>query len=147
MQDAIQLTLEESPTRDDVAALSAGLTRHAASILARPGFQPIAVFARDPAGQLIGGIYALLNWNWLDVSLLWVAEAHRGRGLGSKLLLELETAARDRGCRRAHVDTFSYQARDFYERHGYQIFACLPDYPPGHERIYLEKRLPAGTGE
>lgn len=48
-------------------------------------------------------------------------------------------AASDRGCTRAHVDTFSYQAKPFYERHGYEVFAVLDDDPPGHERIFLRK--------
>ncbi len=140
----IELTVDEAPAHEDVESLRAGLTDHAASFVDRPGFRPVAVFARDGAGgELIGGAYGYLNWNWLDFSLLWVAEAYRGRGLGSRLLARLEAEAWERGCRRAHLETFSYQARDFYERHGYRTFARLPDYPPGHERVYLQKRLVA----
>lgn len=137
----VELTVDDAPAYDDVEPLRAGLTRHSARYVDRPGFRPIAVFARDREGELVGGAYGYLNWNWLDFSLLWVTEAHRGRGLGARLLLRLESEARRRGCDRAHLETFSYQARAFYERHGYATFARLPDYPPGHERVYLQKRL------
>ncbi len=141
MNDAFELVLDESPAHDDVERLRAGLTEHSASFVERPGFRPLAVFARDGTGELIGGAYGFVNWNWLDASLLWVAEAHRGRGLGSRLLSRLEAEARRRGCRRAHLETFSHQAMVFYQGHGYEEFARLPDYPPGHTKVYLRKAL------
>ena len=137
----VGLTVEESPSNHDLQALRVGLTEHARELIDRPGFRPLAIFAHDRDGQLTGGVYGLLNWTWLDVSLLWVAVPLRGLGLGSKLLLRLEAEALTAGCQRAHVETFSYQARSFYERHGYEIFARLPDYPPGHQKIFLKKRL------
>ncbi len=126
MDGDIELTLDDQPAHDDLEPLRAGLTDHSAPFVDRPGFRPIAVFARGGAGVLVGGAYGLLNWHWLDFSLLWVAESHRGRGLGSRLVRRLEAEARERGCRRAHLSTFSYQARAFYERHGYRAFARLP---------------------
>ncbi len=143
MNDTFELVLDESPSHDDVERLRAGLTEHSASFSDQPGFRPLAVFAPGEAGDLLGGAYGFVNWHWLDVSLLWVAEAHRGRGLGSRLLLRLEAEAWQRGCRRSHLETFSYQARVFYQRHGYQAFANLPDYPPGHTKVYLRKTLAA----
>ncbi|MEM7583340.1 MAG: GNAT family N-acetyltransferase [Acidobacteriota bacterium] len=123
--------------------LSAGLNRHAAGVLDQPGFRPLTVVARDDEGALVGGVTALVNWNWLDISLLWVDSSYRGQGLGRRLVETLEQASQERGCTRAHVDTFSFQARAFYERLGYRVFAKLGDYPPGHQRIYLEKTLTA----
>lgn len=136
----VELTVDEAPSHDAVEPLRVGLTEHSAQVIDKPGFRPLAVFARAD-GQLVGGAYGVVNWNWLDASLLWVAEPWRGQGLGSKLLLKLEEEAKARGCDRAHLETFSYQARAFYERHGYREFARLPDYPPGHERVYLKKTL------
>jgi hypothetical protein len=46
-----------------------------------------------------------------------------------------------RGCRGAYLDTFSYQARPFYEKLGYAVFGTLDDYPPGHQRFFMRKRL------
>ncbi len=121
--------------------LSDGLNRHAAEVLDQPGFVPLIVVAKDEKGRVVGGITANLNWNWLEICLLWVDASYRGKGLGSRLLETLEQEAQERGCRRVHVDTFSFQAKAFYERFGYHVFATLEDYPPGHQRIYLEKTL------
>ena len=57
------------------------------------------------------------------------------------MLLALEDKARERGCEFSHLDTFSYQARPFYEKLGYEVFATLEDYPPGQQRFYMKKTL------
>ena len=45
------------------------------------------------------------------------------------------------GCDHIHLDTFDFQARDFYEKNGFQIFGAIEDYPVGHKRYYLVKKL------
>ena len=139
--DGLALSVETQPASEDVRALGQGLTDHALPTVGRPGFQPLAVFARDAAGRLVGGIFAHVNWNWLHVSLVWLEESRRRAGLGSRLLAALEAAAIERGCTQAHLDTFSYQARPFYERHGYRVFATLEDYPTGYQRFFMQKTL------
>jgi GNAT superfamily N-acetyltransferase len=135
------LSVETDPPPGDVEALGRGLTEHALPSTGRPGFLPIGVFARDRSGTLVGGVHGQINWNWLHVALFWIAPARRHDGLGTELLETLEAAAVERGCTDAHLDTFSYQARPFYERHGYEVFATLDDYPSGHRRYYMKKRL------
>lgn len=137
----VEITLETAPSADDIKALGDGLTEHALPTTGVPGFRPLAVFARDRHGHLLGGISALVNWNWLQIQLVWVSPVLRQKGLGSRLLAQIESAGKERGCTSAHLDTFSYQARPFYERHGYELFATLDDYPSGHRRFYLRKRL------
>jgi GNAT superfamily N-acetyltransferase len=139
----IELSVETAPDAREIEALAHGLTAHALPITRRRGFEPLAVFARDAEGALVGGVSGLVNWTWLHISLFWVSDALRRQGLGSRLLASIEAAALARGCTQAHLDTFSYQARPFYERHGYSLFATLEDYPPGHQRFFLRKRLGA----
>jgi len=135
------VSIEEDPDAADVRILGEGLTEHALPIVGRAGFKPVAVFARDANGSVVGGIAAMINWRWLSINLVWVDESLRGKGLGHELLEKIEEIGRQRGCTRAHLDTFSYQARPFYERHGYQLFATLDDYPEGHRRFYMRKAL------
>lgn len=135
----LELTVETNPTAQDIEALGRGLTEHALPTTGVAGFRPLAVFARDARGTLIGGIQGQVNWNWLHIALFWVSGSARHRGLGSRLLAAIEAAAIERGCTAAHLDTFSYQARPFYERHGYSLFATLDEYPPGHQRFFLRK--------
>jgi GNAT superfamily N-acetyltransferase len=143
MTGELTLTVDTDPSDRDVAALANGLTEHALPTTGRAGFLPLAVFARDAKGDLVGGVSGTVNWNWLHIALFWIASTERHGGLGSRLLAAIESAAIERGCAHAHLDTFSYQARPFYERHGYALFATLDDYPPGQSRFFLRKALRA----
>jgi RimJ/RimL family protein N-acetyltransferase len=125
------LTIEESPRTADQEALIQGLNEHAAHHTPRPGFKPLAAFLRDERGALIGGAYGYVK---------------RGGGHGRRMILALEQAARERGCTHAHLDTFSFQARPFYEKLGYEVFSTLDDYPPGHRRFFMKKALGSPTG-
>jgi GNAT superfamily N-acetyltransferase len=134
-------SIEPNPAEDDVRAPRAGLTEHALPITGSPGFQPIGVFARATDGRVVAGAFGLTSWNWLHISLVWVSPELRRQGTGRQLITAIEDAARVRGCTHAHLDTFSYQARPFYEKLGYEVFGALEDYPPGHQRFFLRKRL------
>jgi GNAT superfamily N-acetyltransferase len=109
-------------------------------------FRPLAVLINDPEqDRLLGGLWGSTYWQWLYVELFFVSEALRGQGFGTRLLRAAEDEAIARGCRAVWLDTFSFQARGFYERLGYSVFGTLEDYPPGHHRYYLCKRLDAGS--
>jgi catechol 2,3-dioxygenase-like lactoylglutathione lyase family enzyme len=135
------ISVEDNPDITDLRVLGEGLTEHALPVVGHPGFAPVAVLARDVDGTVVGGIAAMINWEWLSINLVWVEESLRGTGLGHELLGRIEEVGRQRGCKRAHLDTFSYQARPFYERHGYELFATLDDYPTGQQRFFLRKSL------
>ena len=104
-------------------------------------YQDLALTARDPSGGLVAGLYGNTAWRWLFVDLLWVDTPFRRQGLGRRLLRAAEAAARARGCTRAYLDTFDFQARPFYEREGYVVFGTQDGYPPGHRKFYLGKVL------
>jgi len=109
---------------------------------AGPGdWRPFAVLLRDERREVIGGLWARTAWAWLFIELLYIPEAQRRSGLGTRLVSHAEEEAVRRGCRAAWLDTFSFQARGFYERLGYQVFGSLDDYPPGHSRYFLKKAL------
>jgi GNAT superfamily N-acetyltransferase len=138
---AYTISVEMAVTPEDRRVISNGLTEHALPITRTPGFEPLAVFARDPDRAILAGVIGTVNWNWLHVNLVWVSESLRHTGLGRRLMAEIERVAVERGCTHAHLDTFSYQARPFYERLGYRVFGTLDDYPPGQKRFFMEKRL------
>ena len=133
------LTVDEAPKNHDVQTLAQGLTAHALPYTHVPGFQPLAVFLRDDQGIVLGGVWGHVNWNWLSVGLVWLSDTLRGRGYGRQLMAVLEQAGRERGCQSAHLDTFSWQARSFYEKLGYEVFAILDAYPPGQKRFFMKK--------
>lgn len=104
--------------------------------------KPIA-YAIKRNGEMIAGISACLDWGYVvHVDLLFVAKDYRNLGLGSHLLRKVEGEARVIGAGLAQTDTFDFQAKDFYLKHGYKIFGVVDDSPrPGHKRYYLKKVL------
>ena len=104
-------------------------------------WRDLSFVLRDASGRVVGGVLAETNAQWCFVQALWVADEHRARGYGSQLLTAMEDAARERGCIGVYLDTYSFQARPFYERLGYTVFGVLPDMPPGGTKYHLAKRI------
>ena len=94
----------------------------------------------DTYGDIIAGINSKMYcWNCLYIDVLWVKEEYRKEGLGSKILNEIEKVAKDKGCYLIHLDTFDFQAKDFYLKHGYDIFGILDECPQRHKRYFMKK--------
>lgn len=129
------------PDHTFINMLGDNLSEHAKQQLGTAGFRGVGVRAIDEDGKVFGGIHAWVNWNWLQIYLVWLDESARGKGLGTAMLKEIESMGRERGCEYAHLDTFSFQAPGFYERQGYLEFGRLNDYPPGNSRHYYRKKL------
>jgi GNAT superfamily N-acetyltransferase len=106
-------------------------------------WHPVGFFLKSGRGEWLGGLMGELWGGWLYVRFLWVAELARGCGNGTRLLTAAEEYAVERGCYAATLETMSFQARPFYEKCGYEVFAALEDYPPGHTKYYLRKQLAA----
>jgi GNAT superfamily N-acetyltransferase len=133
---------EMEATEGDVLVALEGLGRNNLKHLGNAELgKSIRVFLRDHEGRVVGGAMASLFGGWVHITLLWVEESLRGQGHGAELMNRVEREAMKLGCRCAHVDTFSFEARPFYERLGYEMFGVLEDYPEGHCKYFLKKRL------
>lgn len=96
----------------------------------------------DEHGSIIAGCIAKMYcWNVIYIDILWVDEKYRKSGLGTRLLNEIEAVALEEKCSLIHLDTFDFQAKDFYIKNGYEIFGVLEDCPKEHCRYYLKKKL------
>lgn len=103
--------------------------------------EAVLLTIRDAEGGVAGGLIGRISWQWLYVMTLAVAPALRGQGWGQSLLQQAEAAARGQGCIGARLDTYSFQARGFYEKQGYRVTGTLEDCPPGHARYSMAKRF------
>jgi GNAT superfamily N-acetyltransferase len=141
---SIERVMELTPA--DRAALIAPLDEFSS----RRGFvwqpHPLTLVLRGEKGEVAGGLLGELQWEWLRIEILAVAEDLRGRGWGRQLVECAERIAFDSGCCHAWVDTFSFQSPMFYEHLGYRVFGELPDYPTGQVRYFLAKTLTAAKG-
>ncbi|MBE5904987.1 MAG: GNAT family N-acetyltransferase [Pseudobutyrivibrio sp.] len=102
---------------------------------------PLGIFFEDGKGKKLAGLTGETFGNWLCIHYLFVEDHLRKDGLGSKLLEAAENEARNRGCKYAFVDTFSFQAPEFYIKHGYKEVFALNDYPYTGKRFYYTKEL------
>jgi len=101
----------------------------------------LVVLLRDDSGRIYAGLSGHTWGGVAEVRFLWVEEARRHAGLGSQLLDAAEAEARSRGCTKIVLSTHSFQAPDFYRRHGFVIAGEFAGYPRGHRSIFLEKTL------
>jgi len=103
--------------------------------------QNLCFVLQSPDQEIVGGVIGATYWNWLYIDLMWIKEEHRRSGYGHRLLTLAENEARKRGAKHAYLDTFSFQAPDFYKKHGYQVFGELHDFPAGYQRYFMKKQL------
>src|SRR3954471_24217024 len=137
----MRIVKDFAPVDEDLAQVRAGLMAFNESQGGPARIDRFAVYVRDADGTIRGGLFGFLAWRWMSVEWLWVDEAIRGQGYGSALLRETDTLARDAGCVGAKLDTYEFQARPFYEKHGYSVFGVLEGYPANTRTSYMQKGL------
>ena len=118
-----------------------GLTMHNAAITGFSEHYAVGLYLKTDDGEVMGGLLGNIWAGWLYVDLLWIALPLRGQGHGTALLQAAEALGRERGCHSVMLDTLSFQAPDFYAKHGYEVFGVLDNCPTGHQRLYLRKSL------
>ena len=85
--------------------------------------------AREEEGRLIALLHAQQVLENIHIKALVVDKGHQKKGLGASLLAELEEKAEKAGVSSITLSTKSYQAKDFYIKQGYEIYASLEDVP------------------
>lgn len=101
----------------------------------------LGIYIRNDNREITAGLIGYTHGNWLIIKYLWVHECLRRQGIGSKLLMKAEAEAQNRKCKYVFLDTFSFQAPDFYKKHGYQERFVLENYPLTGKRFYYTKEL------
>ncbi len=141
METQHRIALEENPQPRDMSAIVQGLTEFNRSHTDGAVPQYLLVTVRDDEGALVGGLVGATYLGWLQVHSVWLPDILRGQGYGTELMAIAEREALRRGCTRAVLETYSFQALPFYEKRGYTVFSRLPDFPPGGARYVLTKDL------
>ena len=136
--------IEES-TREEYNIVDDGIVEYNLSkvpFTQEPAFIAINRVIKGENGEVLAGINSMLYcWNCLYIDVLWVKDGFRKEGYGSGLLNEVEKIAKEKGCKLIHLDTFDFQAKDFYIKHGYEVFGKLDNCPIEHKRYYMKKTI------
>ena len=133
--------MNSDPSEKEIEYVRAALARFNDACVGADGHTPLNLVEYDARGNVIGGLLGGTYWGWLYIDILWVREDHRRQGVGSRLLMQAEDEAVRRGCRHAHVDTMSWQAPAFSQKHGSRVIGILPDIPKGNQKYLLQKEL------
>lgn len=138
MDEAYQIEYVEKP---EWSTIGQGIRNYNTRQAGDDHHQNLCFVLRAADQEIVGGIIGATHWEWLHIDLMWVKAELRGRGYGHRLLTLAEEEARKRGAKHVYLDTFSFQAPEFYKQYGYSVFGELPDFPRGHQRYYLTKQL------
>ena len=131
----------DDPSNSARGIIGPGVGMFNESKVGASGYQPLQFVVQTSDDEVIGGVVAETYYGWCHIDLLWVHEEHRGHGLGRRLMEYVEEEARNRGVRGVYLDTFSFQAPEFYRKLGYETFGVLPDCPAGYQRHFMVKHL------
>lgn len=130
-----------NPTDKEIAFVNNALQKFNDEKVGPDNHELLNIVEYNNSGNIIAGILGGTYWGWMHIDILWVDENHRRQGLGSQLLETAESEAIKRGCHSVHVDTMSWQAPDFYKKHGYETISELNDIPSGNKKCHLIKKL------
>ena len=140
MED-LEIVFDPLPPESLSRFVTESLAAYNIAATGQEGWYPLGFFLKSSRGEWLGGLLGNVWGGWLHVTHLWVAAPVRRCGNGTRLLQAAEEYAVERGCFAATLETASFEARPFYEKLGYRVFAALEDYPPGHTKYYLRKQL------
>ena len=131
-----QITLEENASAGDISRIGKGIDRHVSELFPEKSVGTITLFVRDEAGEIVGGVsgnYGSLGWLYIDA--LWISEHLRDCGYGTKLMRMIEAEGVRHGCRNVYLNTFSFEAPEFYEH----------EYESRYALFSTDRILPAGS--
>ncbi|WP_300111626.1 GNAT family N-acetyltransferase [Sphingobium sp.] len=137
----LRLTVPEQPSDEDRDAVIAPLRAYNIDRAGDPRTRPVAILLTDDAGQHVGGLWGKRSYDWMFIEFLAIPEAHRGADHGTALMRRAEELARAQDCIGIWLDTYSFQARGFYEKMGFSLCGEIADHPVGEKRFFLSKRL------
>jgi GNAT superfamily N-acetyltransferase len=136
------LFLTDAPTDEAYRVINEGLAGHGVEQAGYWDATPIAVLARDSSSErILGGFLGRTSLGLLFIELAFLPNELRNRQLGTRMLRMTEDEAVRRGCRAGVLYTISFQAPQFYERHGWREFGRISCQPPGTSRVFMTKEL------
>lgn len=136
-----RLQVEDRPGEEDIRFLWQELIQYNLAHSSIGDTQDLAVFVRDGENRIMAGVNGHTWGECLEIKYLWVHADLRGQGYGRRLLLGIERQAAARGCRQAILDTYSFQAPDFYRGLGYEVWGEIQGFPCGYRKFFFRKRL------
>lgn len=139
--EALTFSAFDTPPEAGLRVVDNGLDQYNHSVAPLSGVRPLASFATDHSGRVVGGAVGRTWGRCCELLQLWVDEEFRSAGIGSRLLRQFEEHAGRRGCNVFYLTTLSFQAPAFYRKHGYTSLADISGYPDGIAKHLMHKSV------
>lgn len=117
------------------------LVKHNKSIVEYTEEEKMSFTIKDENDNIFGGLVGHTDWGCFFIDLLWLDDALRGLGKGQELIAMAEQYAREEACHLMRLETFSFQAPEFYKKLGFKVMGELKDFPKGYTHYYMYKEL------
>ncbi|KDM91795.1 GNAT family N-acetyltransferase [Photobacterium galatheae] len=131
-----------SPSEDEISEIYHGLVEFNGPHFPDLDEKGMACFIRDESGEILGGLTGKLLFTTFHVNFFWLSESIRGLGHGRKLIQHVESEVKKFGAINIYLDTYTFQAPQFYEKLGFKEVGRYTDYPrSGVDKIFYQKRL------
>ena len=138
--------LKESGRKEEVKVIQERLLEFNHLQSGGSDYRELHLLLRDENGEIRGGLIGWTVWSWFHIDSLWVDDPIRDEGWGTRLLSAGELEAQLRGCEVSDVDTFSFQAKAFYEKAGYLCYGTLEGIGKGRIKRYYFRKSIKGEG-
>lgn len=139
-ENAYKIVIDYAPNETDNNVLREGTIAFNESILGERD-KEFSIFLKDDLEKVLGGIQTFLGSESIYIETLWVEKNLQKQGYGTQLLEVAEREALKNGCVFSAVDTFDFQAEEFYLKNGYERIGELKNCWLGHSKIFLRKNL------
>ena len=138
-----QPKLEISPKKEEIDLIGRGIDgNNIATTGTSTDDKHITFFIRDEDERILGGVRGTYNRSgWLYINGIWVANEYRSNGYGTRLMKDIETEAKRKGCTQCYLTTLSFQAPEFYQKLGYEVFATLENFHQHYNKYFLRKKI------
>ena len=135
-----KVIVDHTPSQSDNDVVKEGLIKCFEAKFGERDKQ-FSIFLKNDSGKVFGGIQAMMDTESVYIDVLWVEEILQNQGYGTKLLGAAELEAIENGCIYYLVDTWDFQAEEFYLKNGYERIVEIKNYWHGHSKIFLRKKL------
>ncbi len=135
------ISLEKNPSADQIQILNDGIiNEHQLKKDMKP-LDFFAYFMRDAEGQIVGGCAGDNMYGGLFIGQLWIQKELRGKGYGTQLMSLAEDLAKESQCRFMTVNTFEWEALNFYKKLGFYVEFARHGYDKDSVFYFLRKDL------
>lgn len=137
----MQITFEIDPDEKDSAVIYDGLVAYNKPHFGYEKLVNFGCFVRDEDNNVRGGVTGEIADDLAFIWLLWVDEDYRG-GAGKKIMQLVEQEMKIRNVAEIHLDTYSFQAPEFYVKLGFkEVSRMLINKARNIEKIFFIKEL------